>query len=105
MVAPRGMSTSRSMMARRMRAWRPTRTPGIRMHWSIVQKLCTRTLGQSTLPVIVLPDTMQPGEITESSAWPHRPPVSANTNLAGGACGWCVRSGHSGSYKLKSGLT
>ena len=34
---------------------------------------------------MLLPETMQPGEITESSAWPHRRPVSANTNFAGGA--------------------
>ena len=32
------------------------------------QKLWTRTFGHSTLPEIVLPDTMQPGEMTESSA-------------------------------------
>lgn len=41
-------------------------------------------------------DTMQPGEITESMAAPVRP-SSANTNFAGGACGWCVRIGHAGS--------
>jgi len=41
----------------------------------------------STLPEMVLPDTMQPGEITESSAWPQRLPCSAKTNFAGGACG------------------
>ena len=35
-----------------------------------------------------LPETMQPGEMTESSAWPQRLPASANTNFAGGACGW-----------------
>ena len=35
----------------------------------------------------VLPETMQPGEMTESSAWPQRLPVSAKTNFAGGACG------------------
>jgi hypothetical protein len=34
----------------RMRACRPTRTPGIRMHSSMWQKLWTRTFGQSTLP-------------------------------------------------------
>ncbi len=39
------------------------------------------------LPEIRLPDTMQPGEISESSASPLRP-SSANTNFAGGACGW-----------------
>src|SRR5687768_16414365 len=58
--APLGMKTSRSMIARRIRAWRPTRTPGMRMLWSMSQKLWTRTLGQSTLPAILLPDTMQP---------------------------------------------
>ena len=52
------------------------------------QKLWTRTFGQSTLPEMLLPETMQPGEITESSAWPQRLPASANTNFAGGACGW-----------------
>ena len=57
------------------------------MHSSICEKLCTRTFGHSTLPVIVLPETMHPGEITESSAWPQRLPVSAKTNFAGGACG------------------
>ena len=31
------------------------------MHSSIWQKLWTRTLGHSTLPVMVLPETMQPG--------------------------------------------
>ena len=51
------------------------------------QKLWTRTFGQSTLPITVLPEMMQPGETTESSAWPHRRPDSANTNFAGGACG------------------
>ena len=74
MSAPRGMSTSRSMMARRMRACRPTRTPGIRMHCSMWQKLWTRTFGHSTLPEMLLPETMQPGEMTESSAWPQRLP-------------------------------
>ena len=103
--APRGTNTSRSTMALRMRAWRPTRTPGIRMLFSIVQKLCTRTLGQSTLPETRLPEMMQPAEMIESSAWPHRRPSSAKTNFAGGACGWCVRSGQSGSYRLNCGLT
>ena len=55
-------------IARRIFAWRPTRTPGIRMHCSMWQKLWTRTFGQSTLPQMLLPETMQPGEITESSA-------------------------------------
>ena len=61
------------------------------------QKLCTRTSGQSTLPATRLPQMMHPAEITESSAWPHRRPSSANTNFAGGAWTWFVRSGHSGS--------
>ena len=38
------------------------------------QKLWTRTFGHSTLPKMLLPETMQPGEITESSAWPQRLP-------------------------------
>ena len=63
------------MIARLIFACRPTRTPGIRMHWSMWQKLWTRTLGHNTLPKLLLPDTMQPGEITESSACPHRIPV------------------------------
>ena len=61
------------------------------------QKLWTRTFGHSTLPAILLPETMQPAEMIESSACPQRRPSSANTNFAGGACTWCVRSGHSGS--------
>ena len=85
-IAPRGISTSRSMMARLIRACRPTRTPGMRIDCSIVQKLWTRTFGHRMLPEIRLPDTMQPGEISESSASPRRP-SSANTNFAGGACG------------------
>ena len=55
--------------------------------WSMSQKLCTRTLGHRMLPLTRLPDTMQPWEMSESSAWPQRCPCSANTNLAGGACG------------------
>ena len=62
-------------------------------------------MGHSTLPAMLLPDTMQPGEMTESSAWPQRLPISAKTNFAGGACGWYVRSGHYGSYRLNSGFT
>ena len=54
----------------------------------MAQKLCTRTFGHSTLPEMRLPETIQPGEITESSACPQRLPVSAKTNFAGGACGW-----------------
>ena len=61
------------------------------------QKLCTRTFGQRMLPLTRLPEMMQPLEMIESSAWPQRRPSSANTNFAGGACGWYVRSGHSGS--------
>ena len=61
------------------------------------QKLCTLTFGHSTLPVIRLPEMMQPAEMIESSAWPQRLPSSAKTNFAGGACTWCVRTGHSGS--------
>ena len=53
----------------------------------MVQKLCTRTFGHRTLPETRLPETMQPGEMIESSAWPHRRPCSAKTNFAGGACG------------------
>ena len=60
------MKTSRSTIARRMRACRPTRTPGIRMLSSTMQKLWTRTFGQSTLPRIELPEMMQPAEIIES---------------------------------------
>ncbi len=52
-----------------------------------------------------LPETMHPLEMTESRAWPHRRPCSANTNFAGGAWGRYVRSGHSGSYRLNSGFT
>jgi hypothetical protein len=55
------------------------------MHSSMWQKLWTRTLGHKTLPVMQLPETMHPGEITESSACPHRLPASAKTNFAGGA--------------------
>ena len=58
----------------------------MRMLSSTTQKLWTRTLGQRTLPRIELPEMMQPAEITESSAVPHRRPWSANTNFAGGAC-------------------
>src|SRR5436190_1670809 len=86
--APRGISTSRSMIARRRRACRPMRTPGIRIDWSMRQKLWTRTFGHNTLPKMLLPETMHPGEMTESTACPHRSPTSANTNFAGGACGW-----------------
>ncbi len=82
------MKTSRSMIARRSLAWRPTRTPGIRMLRSMSQKLWTRTFGHRMLPEMRLPETMQPGEMIESRAWPQRRPSSANTNLAGGACGW-----------------
>ena len=35
---------------------------------------------------IRLPEMMQPAEMTESSACPHRRPSSAKTNFAGGAC-------------------
>src|SRR5436190_1280954 len=66
--AARGMRTSRSIIARRMRACRPTRTPGIKMQSSMWQKLWTRTFGHNTLPEIVLPEIMHPGEITESRA-------------------------------------
>ena len=38
------------------------------------------------LPTTRLPEMMQPEEMTESSAMPLRS-ASANTNLAGGACG------------------
>jgi hypothetical protein len=34
-----------------------------------------------------LPEMMQPFDTMESSACPQRTPSSANTNLAGGACG------------------
>ena len=64
---------------------------------SIRAKLCTLTYGHRTLPTTVAPEMMQPAEMMESSAWPHRRPSSANTNFAGGAWGWWVRSGHSGS--------
>jgi NAD(P)-dependent dehydrogenase (short-subunit alcohol dehydrogenase family) len=97
MLVPGGMRTPLSTITRRSRACRPTRTPGIRMLSSTVLKLCTRTLGQSTLPRMVLPEMMQPAEISESSASPERRPSSAKTNFAGGACTWCVRTGHSGS--------
>jgi hypothetical protein len=60
------------------------------------QKLWTRTFGQSTLPVIRLPEMMQPAEMIESSACPQRRPSSAKTNFAGGAWIWFVRSGHWG---------
>ena len=53
----------------------------------MVQKLCTRTFGQSTLPLIRLPEMMHPDEMIESSACPLRRPSYANTNFAGGACG------------------
>ena len=49
------------------------------------------------LPLTRLPEMIQPLEMIESSACPHRVPSSAKTNFAGGACGWYVRSGHSGS--------
>src|SRR5258708_32807673 len=96
MSAPRGIRTSRSMIARRIFAWRPTRTPGIRMHCSMWQKLWTRTFGQSTLPLMLLPDAMQPREITEACALPARWPIPAHTNLAGGACAWDERTRRSG---------
>jgi hypothetical protein len=78
------MSTSRSMIARRMRAYRPTRTPGIRMHCSMRQKLWTRTFG--TARCRMLPDTMQRRDhrVQRPAAAPAR---FRSTNFAGGTCG------------------
>ncbi len=80
-----------------MRAWRPTRTPGIRMVREISQKLCTRTLGHRMLPAIRLPEMMQPFDTIESSAWPQRMRFFGEDELGRRRLRLIGRSGHSGS--------
>src|SRR5947207_9127430 len=104
MVVPSGMWTSRSMMARRIRQWRPTLTCENRMLSSTSLKEFTRTSGDKMLLRTELPEMMQPEDTMESSAVPVRP-GSANTNFAGGYCRWWVRIGQSEAYRLKTGDT
>src|ERR1700756_4093129 len=96
--------TSRSRIALRMRQRRPTLTCENKMDCSTSEYELTRTSGESTEFVTLPPETMQPFETMESSAVPVRP-ASAKTNFAGGYCRWCVRIGHSSSYRLKMGDT
>jgi hypothetical protein len=102
MTAPSGTSTSRSRIAFLMRAWRWMVALYMMIESSMSQNECTRTPGERMLCRISLPETMHPIEMRESMANPLRP-SSLNTNFAGGNCGWYVRSGHSGSYRLKVG--
>src|SRR5579862_5711482 len=102
MVVPSGICTSRSRIARRMRQRRPTLTCENKMQSSTSEYEFTRTSGERTEFFTAPPDTMHPFETIESSAVPVRPD-SANTNFAGGYWRWCVRIGHSSSYKLKIG--
>src|SRR5262249_1098650 len=49
MVVPCGIFTSLSMIARRMRQWRPTSTPSNRIEFSTTAKLLTRPFGDRML--------------------------------------------------------
>ena len=84
------------MIARWMREWRWTVTSCIRIESCTSQYECTRVPGERIERTTLLPETMQPIDTSDCAAVPRRP-SSSNTNLAGGNCGWYVRSGHSGS--------
>src|SRR5882762_10646010 len=92
------------MMQRRIRQWRPTATCENRIESSTSQYEFTRTSGERMEFLTTPPETMQPFETMESSAVPMRS-FSANTNFAGGYWRWCVRIGHSWSWRLKLGET
>src|SRR3954463_3049240 len=104
MMEPSGMCTSRSMMARRMRQWRPMLTWLNTMLASTSEEEFTRVSGDKMLPRTAPPEMMQPCDTMESNAEPMRL-GSENTNLAGGYCRWKVRMGHCSSYRLNTGAT
>src|SRR3954471_19543202 len=104
MVAPSGICTSRSIIALRIRQWRPTLTCEQRMLESISEYEFTRTSRERTHVFTRLPETMQPMAMMESTADPVGP-ASLNTNFAGGYCRWWVRIGQWSSYKLNTGDT
>src|SRR5690348_1897916 len=103
-MVPSGMCTSRSMMARRTRQWRPMLTWLKIMLESTWAKELTRTSGDRMLLRTCPPEMMQPDETMESSDTPMRV-GSAKTNLAGGYWRWWVRMGQSESYRLNTGET
>ena len=76
-----------SITQRRSRTCRLITTSGRITESSIVQKLCTRTLENSSERRTVEPLMMQPPDTIESTAMPRRP-SSSNTNFAGGSCSW-----------------
>src|SRR5660397_123992 len=66
--APSSTTTFLSKMARCTCAWRPTTTSSSSTESDTVDHECSRTPGDRIEPVTVAPDTMTPGETTESAA-------------------------------------
>jgi hypothetical protein len=94
MTVPEGISTSLSMMARRIFAWRPTRTRSKRTLSSTSLKEFTRQPTPRTLRWMRPPEMMQPWLTMESVAMPTRACASSRkTNFAGGSCVAPVRMG------------
>src|ERR1700758_5250815 len=98
------MCTSRSMMARRMRQWRPMLTWEKMMLASTSEYEFTRTSCDKTEFDTEAPEMMTPAVMTEFTAAPVRP-GSPNTNFAGGYWRTRVRIGQFLSYRLKTGET
>src|ERR1700760_3479363 len=96
------MCTSRSMIARRIRQWRPMLTCVKITEESMSENEFTRTSCDNTLCRTAEPEITHPGETTELIAMPVRP-ISPNKNFAGGYCVGRVRIGQSLSYRLKIG--
>src|SRR5580692_3205839 len=98
------MCTSRSMMARRMRQWRPMFTWEKMMLASTSEYELTRTSCETTEFDTEAPEIITPAVMTELMAAPVRP-GSPKTNLAGGYCRTLVRMGQLRSYRLNTGDT
>src|SRR5215469_14571762 len=104
MTVPSGICTSRSMIARRMRQWRPMFTCEKMMLESTSVYEFTRTSCESTEFDTDAPEMITPAVMTELIADPVRP-GSPKTNLAGGYCRTRVRIGQFRSYRLNTGET
>src|ERR1700739_2132840 len=98
------MCTSRSMMARRMRQWRPICTCEKIMLESTSEYEFTRTSCDNTEFDTEAPERITPAVMMELTALPVRP-GSPNTNFAGGYCRTRVRIGQFLSYRLNTGDT
>src|ERR1700739_2969506 len=98
------MCTSRSIIARRMRQWRPICTWEKMMLESTSEYEFTRTSCDSTEFETDAPEIITPAVMIELTALPVRP-GSPKTNFAGGYCRTRVRIGQLLSYRLKTGDT